>query len=82
MKKEKLNLPKSEHFFQERPEYMVKDWIMDPSPFFLERFPDEVVTEIYAIRMKAFAEILEVNSKVMEINANMCRKIAEAVHPG
>lgn len=57
--------------------FLKKEWVMDPPPWIAIKLPDEVVQQIYAIKVRHLAEIAELGVRSKQIEAGMFNEIAK-----
>ena len=56
------------------------EWHMDPPPFILRRFSDELVKEIYSIKVKYLAQVAKIDVRMAEIRGSMLEEIGKTMH--
>lgn len=57
------------------------EWVMDPPPFILKRFPDDLIQNIYRVKMKHLAKVAELEAALVKARGEMFADIAEVI-PG
>ena len=56
-----------------------REWVMDPPPWIMQRLPEDLVVNIYRIKMEGIAEIAELESQMKVVEAKVYRGIAEVI---
>lgn len=57
------------------------EWMMDPPPFILKRFPDDLIQNIYRIKMVHLSKVAELEAQLIKARGEMFADIAKAI-PG
>lgn len=57
------------------------EWMMDPPPFILKRFPDDLIHNIYRIKMLHLAKVAELEAQLIKARGEMFADIAKVI-PG
>ena len=55
------------------------EWVMDPPWIFLHRFDEDLVKEIYRVKMTHLARVAQLEAKIVEIRGAMFNEIAEVM---
>ena len=55
----------------------LKEWSIDPPPWIIRRLTDELVVEMLKIKMEGLAEIAEIESQKLAVEAKVFRSIAK-----
>jgi hypothetical protein len=55
------------------------EWVMDPPPFILKRFPEELVQNIYRVKMKHLAKVAELEARLVQARGEMYADIANVI---
>lgn len=57
------------------------EWVMDPPPFILRRLPDDLVQNIYRVKMQHLARAAELEAELVKVRGAMYQEIAK-IMPG
>lgn len=57
------------------------EWVMDPPPFILKRFPDDLIQNIYRVKMQHLAKVAELEAELIKARGAMFADIAKVI-PG
>ena len=77
MNPEDFKLPEFDQIAYSARKVYLKEWVIDPPPWILRRFSDELVAEIYKIKMEGLAEITEIESQKLAVEGKVLRGIAK-----
>ncbi len=55
------------------------EWVMDPPWVFLEKFDEELVREIFRIKMQHLAKAAQLEAQIVETRGAMYNEIAEVL---
>ena len=57
------------------------EWVMDPQPFILRRLPEDLVQNIYRVKMQHLARAAELEARLVTVRGEMYQEIAK-IMPG
>ena len=55
------------------------EWVMDPPPFILKRFPEELIQNIYRVKMRHLANVAELEARLVQARGEMYAEIAKVI---
>ncbi|GEM_PF-3461702 len=73
-----MNLPEIPRSYHQELRFH-PEWVMDPPRIFLERFDEELVRDIYRIKMKHLARVAQLEAQMVEAQGAMYAEIAEVM---
>lgn len=79
MSPEEMKLPELEKSVLASTLFLRKEWVMDPPPWIVSRLRDDLLVNIYAIKMKYLAELAKIEIQTKEIESRMFSDIAKAM---
>jgi hypothetical protein len=79
MSPDEMKLPELEKSVFASTLFLRKEWVMDPPPWIVSRLRDDLLVNIYAIKMKYLAELAKIEIKTKEIESRMFSDIAKAM---
>jgi hypothetical protein len=74
---EELKLPELEPTVFASSVFLRKEWVMDPPPFIARRLPEELLSQIYKIKIQGLSQIAEFQSQINAVEARVFGQIAE-----
>ncbi len=57
------------------------EWVMDPPPFILDHFPDDLIQNIYRVKMQHLAKVAGLEADLIKARGAMFEDIAKVI-PG
>jgi len=79
MNSDELKLPEMEKSVFASNLYLRKEWVMDPPPWIVSRLPDDIIVNIYRIKMNHLAELAKTEIRIKEIESKMFSDIAKSM---
>jgi len=55
------------------------EWMMDPPPFILKRFPDDLIREIYRVKMQHLARAAELEAEIVKVRGAMFAEVGKII---
>ena len=82
MNHEEMKLPEMEKSVFASSVLMHKEWVMDPPPWIISRLHDDLIIDIYRIKMDHLAEVTKLEAQIREIESRMFSEIAKSMAQG
>jgi len=79
MNPEEMKLPELEKSVFASKVFLRKEWVMDPPPWIVSRLRDDLIVDIYRIKMKHLAELAKIEVQILELESRMFNEIAKAM---
>ncbi|MEN8157820.1 MAG: hypothetical protein ABFS10_12790 [Bacteroidota bacterium] len=74
-----MNLPESEKALVSSNVLLRKEWVMDPPPWIISRLPDDLILDIYRIKVRHFAELAKIEGQIKELESKMYNEVVKAM---
>lgn len=82
MNPEKMKLPEMEKSVFASNVFLRREWVEDPPPWIVSRLRDDLVVDIYRIKMNHLAELAKIEVQIKEIESKMFSEIAKSMTQG
>lgn len=82
MNPEEMKLPEMERSVFASNILIHKEWVMDPPSWIVSRLHDDLIIDIYRIKMDHLAEVTKLEAQIREIESRMFSKIAKSMAQG
>jgi hypothetical protein len=82
MNAEEMKLPEMEKSVFGSNVFLRKEWVMDPPSWIVSRLRDDLIVNIYRIKMNHLAELAKLEAHIKEIESKMFSEIAASIAQG
>lgn len=74
-----VKLPESEKAIFRTEALLRNEWVTDPPPWIISRLRDDIIIDIYKIKMRGLAELAEIEKQIKEIESRMFSDIEKSL---
>ena len=79
MNGDQMKLPQVENSAFTSARYLQLEWHIDPAPWVIQRLPDDLVRDIYRIKIQGLAKVVDIQMKQLAVQAEVYTQIAEVL---